>query len=270
MGSVQNSLSDSHIHLFEYGFLGDQNKDFELISYSSIRECFGIDRALVVGYEGTDGCLGNNEYIRRLSQTQKWIAPLRYVNGRLPLFDVLEPEFFGYSIYLDDWTPSEDYVDFLQGAALSIMKIPIVSLNGTPESFARARNSLKRFNACKIFISHLGLPGRPAFNKQEAKLRLHPVLDLANTSDVYVKISGIYAFDSTADVAGSRAYVEVLLDTIGVKKLVWGSDFAAVLNHLNQSECFSLASSLHYLFSEQERQLIESRNLSDALDACKN
>ena len=71
-------------------------------------------------------------------------------------------------------------------------------------------------------------------------------------------------------MAGSRAYVEVLLDTIGVKKLVWGSDFAAVLNHLNQSECFSLASSLHYLFSEQERQLIESRNLSDALDACKN
>ena len=50
MGSVQNSLSDSHIHLFEYGFSGDQNKDFELINYLNIRECFGIDRALVVGY----------------------------------------------------------------------------------------------------------------------------------------------------------------------------------------------------------------------------
>ena len=48
----QAGLLDAHIHLFEQGWGGKGPADADLTAYLELRRRYGIDRALVVGYEG--------------------------------------------------------------------------------------------------------------------------------------------------------------------------------------------------------------------------
>lgn len=255
-------FADSHVHLFQRGFHGDLPEGEEFARYVSHRERFGIGRALVIGYEGQPQFLGNNEYIRELSRQHDWLIPLRYVGTDTLLLSHLEDGFRGYAVYLDDWPPDTDAAEHLGDIARAATTTPpVVSINGTPEMFARALSSLLGFVGCKILVSHLGLPGDVAPTPQHAMSRLRPLVELAEQTDLYVKISGSYSFDSSDDGAWAATFVDGLVEAIGVERLLWGSDFAPALDHQSVEQTFALPRAVESLFSPEEYQLVMSGNL---------
>ena len=254
-------LADAHIHLFRHGFHGNVAEHHEVLAYEGYRERFGIQRALVVGYEGQERFRGNNEYLRYLALRHPWMAPLRYVGSSSSEPQELDPEFFGYALYLDDWPRSRELAATLQERALTTVETPIVSINCTPESLAEATESLLGFDACTVVVSHFGLPGRPATSRADAVSRMQPILSLAEKLNVYVKLSAAYAIDSSPDGAGAVTYVEVLLEGLGADRLMWGSDFAPGLDHQTVEATFSLADTVSELLTSSERHRVCSSNL---------
>jgi L-fuconolactonase len=81
-------LADSHAHLFTTGIRGRYGRacsggdDLEL--YKSFRRVHDIDTALVVGYEGQPEYVGNNDYVRRLSEDHAWIVPVAFARVDAP------------------------------------------------------------------------------------------------------------------------------------------------------------------------------------------
>jgi hypothetical protein len=254
-------FADSHIHLFRHGFHGNVSEHHEVLAYEGHRERFGIQSALVVGYEGQERFRGNNEYLRSLVPRHPWMLPLRYVGSSSSPPDELDPEFLGYALYLDDWPRSRELAATLQEHALTTLGAPIVSINCTPESLAEAAESLLGFDACNVLISHFGLPGRPATSRADAVSRMQPIMSLAEKLNVYVKLSAPYAIDSRPDGAGAVGYVELLLEGLGADRLVWGSDFAPALDHQTVEEAFSLAANVSDLLTPSETQQVCSSNL---------
>lgn len=261
MISKQLVLADSHVHLFRFGYGGDQKENAELANYEWLRQEYGIGKVLAVGYEGDEKFAGNNQYLRVISRKNSWIAPLKYVGRARPQRDAMESEFFGYSIYLPEWGDSRSGAAWLQTAAIGVRQHPIVSLNGTPESFRAARAALLGFDSCRVLVSHLGLPGSPAKTREEAISRLRPILDIARVLEIYVKISGLYTFDSSVDGRGSVRYIEVLLEEIGAERLLWGSDYAPGLDHLTVNRAFALPSAVLGSLTPSQQAMIQSENL---------
>jgi hypothetical protein len=254
-------FADAHIHLFRHGFHGNLSEDHEVLAYDGYRERFGIQSALVVGYEGQERFRGNNDYLRSLAPLYPWMAPLRYVGGSSGPVDELDPEFLGYALYLDDWPRSRELAATLQERASATLGTPIVSINCTPESLAEAAESLLGFDACNVLISHFGLPGRVAASRADAVSRMQPIMSLAEKLNVYVKLSAAYAIDSSPDGAGAVSYVEVLLEGLGADRLVWGSDFAPALDHHTVEVAFSLPGALSDLFTPSEADQVCRSNL---------
>ena len=80
--------ADSHLHLFKEslaGVLGGSPAcGDELFVYERLRSHHGIERALVIGYEGEPRYAGNNDYVLSLAATRHWIAPLVYLSVHSP------------------------------------------------------------------------------------------------------------------------------------------------------------------------------------------
>lgn len=257
--------ADAHIHLFRRGISGGKEDGAELLAYRGYRERFGIGPALVIGYEGQERFRGNNSYLRGLAARYPWVVPLRYHGAGKPIPRVLESEFAGFSIYLDDWVLREGSATLLQEVALASGVTPLISINGTPDSFAHAGKSLLGFDHSRILVSHLGLPGVPASASEEALLRVRPILDLAQSLELYVKISGLYAVDSDPDGSGALAYADVFRRELGAERLLWGSDYAPALDHQTPEVAFGLAAGIATLFSDAEQQMVRSGNLLNLL-----
>lgn len=255
-------LADSHIHLFRTGYRGDRRPDEELSHYEALREKFGVGPALVVGYEGEDRYAGNNDYIRQAGQGRDWMYPLRYVGQTNTSAVDWQEGFNGYAIYLHDWPGTRALAETLNDVASnSLDTVPLVSINGTPEMIDSARDSLSGFRDCHLLISHLGLPGQPASSTAQALARLEPLLRLAESADVSVKISGLYSFDDTRTGEVARVFVRALLGEWGASKLFWGSDFAPVLEHWQDEEAFVLPEAIASLLSADEADLVTGGNL---------
>ena len=262
MSSSPSRLADSHIHLFQTGYRGNLAPDEELQHYELLREKCGVGPALVVGYEGEERYAGNNAYIRQAAQERDWMFPLRYV-GQSNASDVDWQEgFWGYALYLHDWPGSFSLAKTLNDVAIgSLDTTPLVSINGTPEMLDAASESLSGFQDCRLLISHLGLPGQPASTTADALTRLEPLLRLAESTDVYVKISGLYSFDSTTTGEVAEVYVRALLQEWGAGKLLWGSDFAPILEHWQAEDAFALPEAIGSLLSADEADLVTGQNL---------
>lgn len=265
--SLPDLLADAHLHLFRHGFHGNRPEHEELNEYLSLRERFGIGQGLVVGYEGQEQFVGNNVYLLEISRDYDWMVPLRYVGSHEQDLTDLEPEFFGYAIYLDDWPRSLEWARALNGIAeRSLSSRPLVSINGSPETLDFSRPSLSGFDDCQLIISHLGLPGSAVKTTREALERVKPILKLAKAVELSVKISGLYTFDPSNDGEAAAVYVEALLDALGPTRLLWGSDFAPSLDHLPAERAFALPEKVDRLFSPDERELVTSGNLANLLE----
>jgi L-fuconolactonase len=240
--------ADAHLHLFADGYPGHYGRSpaggDELAVYESLRRAHRIDRALVVGYEGSPEFAGNNDHLATLAAEHDWIAPVAYVPPGGPT----DPDdlrrwwtegFGGISAYLADPDASRAFGDWLGGVAANLDRVgAVLSLNATPAATAHLGPALTRLADCTVLVSHLGLPGAYPTppDRDTAASVLAPLLGLAALPHVGVKVSGLYAVSEPAHAwphDSARPFVEVLLDAFGPQRLYWGSDFSPSLDHVS-------------------------------------
>ncbi|WP_431727041.1 amidohydrolase family protein [Verrucosispora sp. TAA-831] len=239
--------ADAHLHLFADGYPGRYGRSpaggQEIALYQDIRRVHGIDRALVVGYEGEPRFAGNNDYLAGLATRHPWIAPVAYVPPSGPADGQLArwwaAGFVGVAAYLAEPEAADRFADWVTGCAADLATAgAVLSLNATPAATRRLGPALAALDGCPVLFSHLGLPGsRPTPpTPQQATETLAALLDLARLPHVGVKISGLYAVSEPSHAwphAAARPFVELLLDRFGSRRLYWGSDFPPSLDHVS-------------------------------------
>jgi predicted TIM-barrel fold metal-dependent hydrolase len=249
-------LADSHIHLFRNGHgVGPYGPAFvvadELAAYEALREKHQIDRALVVGYEGMSFFRGNNADLARLRRYHHWIAPLAFCNIHKPpmaeeLRRFAEQRFVGISLYA--LTPED--ADALCRWSTSLVEQLnaldfIVSINARPESIRRLFTFVDRLADCSVLFSHIGLPGAASgkVSRRTAMTRLSALLTLKSRKNVGVKISGMYAISSDRNYyRNADTYLKAVHETLGPRRLYWGSDFSPVLSFVSFSQAIDAVS----------------------------
>jgi predicted TIM-barrel fold metal-dependent hydrolase len=121
----------------------------------------------------------------------------------------------------------------------------IVSLNVRPAAAAAIQDVVDALEGCPILVSHLGLPGRFARPPAPGQARevLAPLLALASRAHVAAKLSGLYAISDPAHDfphAAAQPFADLLLDTFGPARLLWGSDFAPALEFVSFAQTVDL------------------------------
>ena len=240
--------ADAHLHLFSDGFagpLGPQVEGYdELAVYERLRRHYGIERGLVVGYEGEPRYLSNNDYILALSRARPWIVPLAYLHlypaptvGHLR--SLRERGAVGYSIYLPGENEALALCDWSAAILSELNSQPtLISLNAPVAALATIAPPLASLDCCQILFSHLGLPGRFARppSLRVARECLAPLTSFSVLGHAGVKFSGLYGCcDPAHDFPhlSAQPLVQVVLDTFGPGRLLWGSDFSPALDFVS-------------------------------------
>ncbi|MEV0397522.1 amidohydrolase family protein [Polymorphospora rubra] len=273
------TASDAHIHLFARGYPGRYGHSpaggDELAAYLRLRDAHGIDRALVVGYEGGPAFAGNNDHLAALAARHRWIAPVAYVPPTGPstvdeLRTRLGQGFVGLSAYLPGPAEAAALGGWPTGTTAALnAAAAVVSLNAPPAATADLADAVARLDGCTVLFSHLGLPGpHPAPpSVDRAADTLAPLLALAALPHVGVKVSGLYAVSDPAHAwphAAAAPFVRVLLDAFGPGRLHWGSDFAPSLDAVSFPQTLDLPALAG--LSRTERDAVYGGNLVRALD----
>ncbi len=246
---------DSHIHLFEHGYSGDRPAGAELADYLALRREHGIDRALVVGYEGDPAYEGNNDHIVDLAVEHPWIHPVLYLAEtarRLP-DAVRAGRADGVSLYPTRRVAAELW-DELDGLGA------VVSVN-VPADRADLIRDAVHVERAAVLVSHLGLPGAAGAAGDPLQDRLRAILDLAVNPRIFVKLSGLYAIDPCFPHAGARAAFELIADAFGLDRLCWGSDFSPVLGAVSAEEAMTLPDWVAGQLRTSERDAVLGGNL---------
>jgi L-fuconolactonase len=231
------ATADAHLHIFPAGYRGvlgaSPTGGDEFLVYEHIRADYGIERALVVGYEEDLRYRSNNGDVLALATDRPWMAPLAYLPVAPPPYMQSLHELFargavGYSLYLNDRTeaitfdrwPDEIFSELCAQSAL-------ISINAPSESAAELRNSVEHLDdGCAVLFSNLGLPGRDLATPTLVELRdrIDPLLDLARFLHVGVKVSGLYAVsDPPRDFPQDAAhpFIALLLESFGPSRMMW-------------------------------------------------
>jgi predicted TIM-barrel fold metal-dependent hydrolase len=241
--------ADAHIHIFSDGFRGVLGASpaggDELIVYEQLRAHYGIERALVVGYEGDQLYHSNNDAILALSANRPWMAALAYLPVT-PLPSVASLRKWrargavGYSIYLSDRTEARAFDEWPRPIFSELCaQRALISINAPPESTTELHRSAEELGeGCAVLFSHLGMPGRylapPSL--AEARARIGPLLNLARLAHVTVKVSGLYDVSDPPHNfphETARPFVTALLESFGPDRMMWGSDFPAALDFVS-------------------------------------
>lgn len=233
-------LADAHIHLFRggpgtgTGEPGPGGRD--LPEYEELRRAHGIDRALVVGFEGAEQHAGNNADLIELAGPREWIVPVAYLPAwPAPSTAVLEAladrGFFGVALWIGDADAADAVAGWPTEARRAIAdRFTVVSLNARAEVSDRIGEFVRDLAPATVLFSHLGLPGRYAepVGPDRAVARLSALLGLAGAGHVGVKLSGLYAVsEPRTDYPHRQAwpFVDVLFGAFGPERMYWGSDF---------------------------------------------
>ncbi|MEU9507259.1 amidohydrolase family protein [Micromonospora sp. NPDC048170] len=240
--------ADAHLHLFADGYPGRYGHSpaggDELAVYQGIRREHGIERALVIGYEGEPRFVGNNDHLARLTAAHDWIAAVAYVPPGGPVGgsgaeNWLSAGFVGVAAYLADQAAADAFAGWMTRQASTLNRVKaLVSLNATPTATTRLGPALAALDGCTVLFSHLGLPGEQAEapTRDAARAVLAPLAGMARLPHVGVKISGLYAVSRPSHGfphQAARPFVDLLLDTFGPRRLYWGSDFPPCLDHVS-------------------------------------
>ena len=245
---------DSHIHLFaETGAPESPVGEDDAARYGALRRAHGIERALVIGFEGESRFAGNNAHILELATTHRWAVPVAFLPCAQPPTQTEIRSWrtrgaAGFALYASTAREAEAIAHWPSSVfeAISAQRC-IVSLNAPPEAISMLADALGRLVDCRVLISHLGLPGRydSTPTHRQATARLAPLLTLAKSECAFVKLSGLYAIcDSEGDGrhAIAQPFVDVVLEAFGPRRVLWGSDFPPVLAHMSFAHTLNSAS----------------------------
>jgi L-fuconolactonase len=252
-------LADAHLHLFRRGYHDRYGRGWaarsELDLYEALRQAHGIERGLVIGYEGQPRFRGNNRDLAAWARKHPWITPLAFVPaGRPPSAAALEKlfrvGFAGIAIYCDGPKEAERVRDWPAAVANSLgERRAIVSVNSGPDGLGIIAPFLARLAGGSVLVSHLGLPGsHPAApSRVRAKAILAPLIALARQPHVGVKVSGLYAVSDPSHAyphVAAHPFIRVLHDAFGPGRLCWGSDFSPALEHVSFAQTIDAIHSL--------------------------
>lgn len=273
-------LADAHLHLFRHGYFDRYPKGWamrdELAAYEALRSVHGIERGLVVGYEGQPRFRGNNRQLAAWARRRSWMTPLAFVPAATApspttLGRLAAAGFAGISLYCPSPKEAERIREW--PAAVSGWlgaRRWIVSVNAGPESLAAMAPFLRRIEGGFVLVSHLGLPGRHAAAPSRARALaiLRPLCSLAACPHVGVKISGLYAVSEPSHAyphASARPFVARILDAFGAGRLFWGSDFSPALEHVSFVQTIQAIQELGW--SDELLEGVLHRNLVRLLDS---
>jgi L-fuconolactonase len=272
--------ADAHMHLFADGYVGVHGSSpadgDDLVVYERLRLAHGIERALLVGYEGEQPYRGNNAHILALARTRPWCTPLAYLSISSPPSAAMLQQFRtdgarGFVLFaygraeaeaLAGW-PATTFAEMRAQQA-------IISVNADVAAIASIAPVIDGLEGCPLLFSHLGEPGRfaRAPTLTAARDRLAPLTALAARGDVHVKFSALYA---TCDPPTRfphdpvRPFVEVLLDEFGPSRLLWGSDFSPALDYVSFAQTTDVG--MLSACSSSEVEQVMGVNLIRLLDA---
>ena len=241
-------LADAHLHLFRQGYAERYGPAWanrrELKLYETFRRLHGIERGLVIGYEGRPEFYGNNRDLAAWARKHSWITPLAFLPVTTPpthklLAARLRQGFAGLALYVMTARDAERLNRWPISAFQWLnLHQRILSLNARPEALALLTPFLAKLDQCTTLISHLGLPGRYAAppSMREVRKILQPLRSLAKLPHVGAKLSGLYAISQPSHAYPHRSahpFVLQLRDDFGPKRLYWGSDFSPSLEHVS-------------------------------------
>ncbi len=266
-------VADAHLHLLASGFAGSVARSLfasEIGAYERFRGLHGIEAGLVIGYEGEGIDPDNNAYIRRQARDRPWMTTVAYVSCDLPpkpetIARHLQDGHAGISLYPADareaaavaaW-PSASWQHLNANRA-------IVSLNAEPACMDALRPVVTANTGCIFLVSHLGMPGRfaepPA--AADAVCRLAPLLRAAQSPNVVVKLSGLYAVSDPPHAyphAAAEPFLTAILERFGPGRCVWGSDFSPALEYVSFAQTLAIPMIEH--LGEEDRNAVMYENL---------
>lgn len=269
--------ADAHLHFFRPGYaavLPDSCRrqlPDEVTLYKALAQQHAIEQVLAVGYEGQSWAAGNNAYLAELAGEHAWIRPIAFLGDPAQLdIDGLErlaaQKFVGLSVYVFD--------DVIEGALARVDAVVwawlekrrwLLSVNSKGARWAAFVKILERHPNLRLLVSHLGLPpaAEGAMTEGSAHQRLESVNALAGFPGVCVKLSGFYALTVPGyDYPHRNAwpYVAALIESFGVQRLLWGSDFSPSLELVSFPQTIGLLALMPFL-TDKDRAQIEGTNL---------
>lgn len=242
---------DTHVHLWEKPWEGcavGTLRSGKLDQYNvllKLMEKNGIERACIVAANSAEEPK-NNEFVAELCRKH----PKQFV--MMSEFPLLSPDRdrllertikewpaigFRYGVPRnespDTWS-DPDHGRFWQRANEAKM---CVALNLAPHQSAKLAPLVQRCPDIRWLIDHMGRPKHDMTDEQ-----YRPVLDLAKYPNVFVKVSGFYAFTADAveyPYADLHRFVIALRDAFGAKRLMWASDYPPVLEFSSYEQTYS-------------------------------
>lgn len=269
---------DTHIHIFEkpYSDLFDNShiKDGEsgdLHLYEEYRRKYDIELAFVICYD-EGHCPENTFFVKALSEKYKWIHSFGYVRPGTSFQKnaekLIADGHFGISCYLKkedtgEWLCSQDFSAFQND------KIPL-SLTIFPAQCGMLRKVLCDFPEMTVLINHMGRPS------SENMKYYDDILSLSQFDNVYIKLSGFYAFSSGGWRCPQKDLfyvINLLKKNYGSERLMFASDFSPVLEFNTYRQTLEMLRLDYNSFSEKEleniyysnaKKIIERRGKNDS------
>jgi predicted TIM-barrel fold metal-dependent hydrolase len=273
-------LADAHMHLFPQGYRRTGHRSLfgarEFEAYDALRTSHGIERALAIGYEADGLDPNNNSHLRRLAGGHNWLYSLAYVEaGSTPEPETIERLLNDGHCGLAIYAPGVAQAQAVRRWSRRIWDLlgtrgALVSFNARPEAIQLLLGLVREAPDVAFLFSHLGLPGRISADMPASALRarLAPLLSLAGCSNVFVKLSGLYATSEPEHAyphCGGEAALRMLLDAFGPRQCLWASDFAPALDFVSFPQTIDIAA-LDAL-GPADRALVFRDNLVRLLDA---
>jgi predicted TIM-barrel fold metal-dependent hydrolase len=240
---------DAHVHLWESRWQNfvvgtwREGRCAQRDLLAALLDRRGIERACVLA-ACDEHNPGNNEFVASLCRAQ----PDRFVMlAEIPLASPRRTELLhrtihdwrarGFRYFVppaempDAWAAPDDFWSRVNTAGLC------VALNLAPRQAGHLPTLVKRYPQIRWLLDHMG---RPRYDMSDAEYQ--PILDLAAHPNVFVKLSGFYAFTAESSeypYADLQRFVIRLRDAFGAQRLLWGSDAPPVLDFSSYEQSFT-------------------------------
>lgn len=276
-------IIDTHIHIFEkpYSDLFDNShiKDGEageLHLFEEYRKKYDIEAAFVICYD-EGHCPENTAYVRTLAETRKWIYSFGYAKPGAGIFidragEIISRGHFGISCYLN----AKGSAEWLNGCELLPLwdcvqdcNIPL-SLTIWPEQCIELNKLLQKHPRLTVLINHMG---RPYLKKGKLVIEAFKnLLALSGFENIYVKLSGFYAFSCkgwSLPQDDLFPVLDILRENFGAEKLMFASDFSPVLEFNTYKQTLEMLRNYNG-FSDKELENLYYSNAKNIIDKREN
>ncbi|MDA1140824.1 MAG: amidohydrolase family protein [Planctomycetota bacterium] len=248
-------IVDSHVHIWNAHPLD------ELLLHM---EKAGVHKAIAIGAPNQADPQNNEVIAECVRNNAGRIAALAALDLKsediLERVNCVESElgFQGVSDYLSPDDPLDWFLDATRKTMWEKAEQSgfTVSLSIFPEQHSALREVARTFPDLRFMLCHMG---RPDHQEQPPYPKFQEVLRTGDCQNVFVKISGFYAYTSKPwdfpyyDV---HKWVRMILSAYGPERMCWGSDFSPVLNHSTYRQSLEAVRSHASYLSESDLEWV--------------